>query len=64
MESILKYYSLVYSCEITSFDLNFKDKKSVGIFFELLHCHEKVHDDKEFSCGNSKPCHESQITTC
>ena len=29
----------------------------------ISHCHEKVHDNKEFSRENSKPRHESQITT-
>ena len=31
---------------------------------DTLRCREKVHDNKEISCGNSKPCCESQITTC
>lgn len=31
--------------------------------FDLLYCHEKVHDKKVFSCGNSNPCHKSLIIT-
>ena len=27
--------------------------------FCFLSCHEKAHDNKEFSRENSKPCHES-----
>ena len=35
------------------------------IFFLIfLLCCEKAHDDKEFSLENSKPHHESRITTC
>ena len=30
-------------------DLNFKDTKFVGIFFDFLNCREKLHDIKEFS---------------
>ena len=30
-------------------DLNFKDKKSIGIFLAFLHCHEKVRNNLEFS---------------
>ena len=30
----------------------------------FLSCHEKAHDNKEISHENSKPCRESQITTC
>ena len=39
------------------------DNKSVHIFFDLLHCCEKVHGNKEFSCGDSKTCCESRIMT-
>ena len=44
--------------------LNFKDKNPVIFFNDFLLCHEKVHGNKEFSHGNSKPCRESKITTC
>ena len=30
-------------------DLNFKDKKSIGIFLAFLHFHEKVRNNLEFS---------------
>ena len=43
-----------------SYDLNFKDKKSMlFIFLHFSHCHGKAHDGKEFSHGNSKPCCDS-----
>ena len=42
--------------------LNLKDIKSIGIFFDFLHRCEKVHDT-EIGRENSKPCHESKITT-
>ena len=32
-------------------------------FFDFLRCLEKVHDNKEFSRGNSKSRRESRITT-
>ena len=45
-------------------DCNFEDINQLIFFFDFLcHC-EKVHDSKEFCRGNSKPCHDSQITTC
>ena len=33
------------------------------MIFIFLSCPEKAHDNKEFSCENSKPCCESQMTT-
>ena len=33
------------------------------MIFCFLSCHEKAHDNKEFSCENSKPCRKSQIKT-
>ena len=44
-------------------ELNLTDVNPL-IFTEFYFCCEKVNDNKEFSCGNSKPRHESQITTC
>ena len=36
--------------------------KSIDFYFFLFR--ERVHNNKEFSHGNSKPCLESQIRTC
>ena len=36
--------------------------KSIDFFISLC-CRKKVHDNKEFSRVNSKPCGESRITT-
>ena len=44
--------------------LNSTDINPVIFFNDFFHCHEKVHDNKELSDGNSKPYHESQIKTC
>ena len=35
----------------------------IPLIFIFLSCREKAHDSKEFSCENSKPRCESQITT-
>ena len=45
-----------------SHDCNFKDIDQLIFSFDFLCCHEKVHGNKEHSCENSNPCHESQIT--
>ena len=42
-------------------DLNFKLWESIGVFFDFLLCHEKVHNHIEFSRGNSKPNRHSRI---
>ena len=47
-----------------SYYLNVTDPLIIPLIFLLLSCREKAHDNKEFSHENSKPCHESQITTC
>ena len=42
----------------------FKCHRSIdNSFFIFLSCREKAHDNKEFSCENSKPCLESRIMT-
>ena len=44
--------------------LNITDPLTNPIDFLFLCYREKVHDNKKFSCGNSKYCHESRIKTC
>ena len=41
------------------YDLISKIQKSIDIFVYFFHCHKKVQDNKDFSCENSNPCHES-----
>ena len=42
----------------------FKSHRSIDIPIDFfLSCHEKAHDNKEFSHENLKPCRESRITT-
>ena len=43
----------------------FKYPRSIDnpIGFTFLSCREKIHDNIEFSCENSKPCRESRIMT-
>ena len=36
-----------------SHDCNFEDINQLVFFFDFLCCWENVHDNKEFSCGNS-----------
>ena len=43
--------------------LNVADPTIIPMIFIFLSCCEKAHDEKEFGRENSKPCHESQITT-
>ena len=45
-------------------DCYFEGINQLIFFFEFLRCHESVHDNIEFSCGNSNSLHESQIMTC
>ena len=40
-------------------DLNFKNTKIDWYFHSFFNCCDKVHDNKEYSFGNSKPCCES-----
>ena len=43
----------------------FKSSRFIDNSIDLyLSCPEKTHDNKEFSCENSKSCPESRITTC
>ena len=44
-------------------DSNFKDTKIDLYFHSSFNRRDKVDDNKEYSCGNSKPCCESQIMT-
>ena len=53
----------VQSVKITSYCLNVTDSLIIPVIFIFLSCHEKAHDNKEFSRENSKPCCESPITT-
>ena len=46
-----------------SYCLNVTDPLIIPFIFIFLPCHEKDCDNKEFSHENSKPFHESQITT-
>ena len=39
--------------------LKFED---TGIFLDFLLCCKKVRDNREFSCGNAKPCWDSRFT--
>ena len=42
---------------------NFTNINPFILYYEFSLCCEKVSDNKEFSCGNSKLCCKSQITT-
>ena len=42
-----------------SHDCNFEDTNQLIFLFDFLRSCEKVHDDKEFGCGKSKPHCES-----
>ena len=46
-----------------SYYLNVTDPFIVPMIFTFLSCHEKAHDNKEFSGKVLKPRCESQITT-
>ena len=56
----------VQSIKIASFYLLVTDLDPliIPLIFIFLSCHEKAHDKKVFSHENSKPRHESLITTC
>ena len=47
----------------SSYYLNVTDRLVIPMICIFLSCCEKAHDNKELSHENSKPCHESQITT-
>ena len=42
---------------------NFTNINQFILYYEFSLCCEKVNDNKEFSCGNSKLCCKSQIMT-
>ena len=46
-----------------SYYLNVTDPLLNPLIFISYCYHERVHDNKEFNRGNSKPCCESQIMT-
>ena len=57
-------HSLVFNVlRKLSYYSNVTDPLIIPMIFTFLSCHEKAHDNKEFSQENSKPHRESQITT-
>ena len=45
-------------------ELNFTNTNPLALYYEFYLSHEKIIDNKEFSCGDLKPRHESPITIC
>ena len=59
---INNYYEHIHVRYI-SHDCNFEDINQLIFFFDFLHCREKVHDNKKFNRGSSKPRRKSRITS-
>ena len=43
--------------------VKFHNDIKIDVFLYFSDCCEKVHNNIEFSCENSKPCCDSRITT-
>ena len=58
-----RYNSVLKVLIQLSYYLNVTDLLTIPLIFIFLSCREKASDNKEFRRENSKPSHESRITT-